>query len=68
MVGGGNSAGQAAVHLGRSRRHVYMVVRGEGLTESMSRYLVQRIEKTSNIKVLPDSELVGHPGAGPSRR
>ncbi|MGD0649243.1 MAG: FAD-dependent oxidoreductase [Acidobacteriaceae bacterium] len=44
VVGGGNSAGQAAVFLSQSARKVYMVVRSEDLSQSMSRYLIQRIE------------------------
>jgi thioredoxin reductase (NADPH) len=49
VVGGGNSAGQAATFLARSSRHVHVVIRGPSLAESMSRYLVQRIEETPNI-------------------
>jgi len=46
VVGGGNSAGQAAVFLASSCRHVHMLVRSDGLAESMSRYLIRRIEET----------------------
>ena len=49
IVGGGNSAGQAAVYLARASKHVHVLVRGEGLAASMSRYLVRRIEETPNI-------------------
>ena len=49
VVGGGNSAGQAAVFLSRHARHVHVVVRGPGLAASMSHYLVQRIEAAPNI-------------------
>jgi thioredoxin reductase (NADPH) len=49
IVGGGNSAGQAAVYLSQIAKHVQVLVRGPGLAESMSRYLIQRIEGTSNI-------------------
>ncbi|MGA3124504.1 MAG: FAD-dependent oxidoreductase [Polyangiaceae bacterium] len=49
IVGGGNSAGQAAVYLSRVVRHVHMLIRGEGLVDSMSRYLIRRIEETPNI-------------------
>ena len=49
VVGGGNSAGQAAVFLSRAVRRVFMLVRSEGLAESMSRYLIRRIEDTPNI-------------------
>ena len=49
IVGGGNSAGQAAVYLSGLARHVHILVRGPGLAESMSRYLIQRIESTPNV-------------------
>ena len=49
VVGGGNSAGQAAVFLAGVATRVHMLVRGPGLAESMSRYLIQRIENTPNI-------------------
>ena len=49
VVGGGNSAGQAAVFLSGRARHVHMLVRGAGLKDTMSRYLIQRIEETRNI-------------------
>jgi thioredoxin reductase (NADPH) len=51
VVGGGNSAGQAAVFLSSFGRQVNVVVRGPGLAESMSRYLIRRIEETSNISL-----------------
>ena len=49
IVGGGNSAGQAAVFLAGVAKHVNVLVRGPGLAESMSRYLIQRIENTPNV-------------------
>ncbi len=49
VVGGGNSAGQAAVFLSQIAAHVHMLVRGPGLAESMSRYLIQRIEGSRNV-------------------
>ena len=49
VVGGGNSAGQAAVFLSAHGRRVHVLVRGPGLAESMSRYLIRRIEETPNI-------------------
>jgi thioredoxin reductase (NADPH) len=49
VVGGGNSAGQAAVFLAQMASHVHVLVRGPGLADSMSRYLIQRIEGTPNI-------------------
>jgi thioredoxin reductase (NADPH) len=51
VIGGGNSAGQAAVFLSRTVRHVHVVVRGEGLAATMSDYLVQRIENSPQITV-----------------
>lgn len=51
VVGGGNSAGQAAVFLAGSCRHVHIMVRAEGLAESMSRYLIRRIEESPDITV-----------------
>jgi thioredoxin reductase (NADPH) len=51
VVGGGNSAGQAAVYLSQIAKHVQVLVRGPGLAESMSRYLIQRIEGTPNINL-----------------
>ncbi len=52
VVGGGNSAGQAAVYLSGVARNVYLVVRGGSLHKDMSSYLVRRIEETENIEVL----------------
>jgi thioredoxin reductase (NADPH) len=49
VVGGGNSAGQAAVFLAGGCRHVHVLVRSSGLSESMSRYLIRRIEQSPNI-------------------
>ena len=49
VVGGGNSAGQAAVFLAGGCRHVHVLVRSGGLSDSMSRYLVRRIEQSPNI-------------------
>ncbi len=57
IVGGGNSAGQAAVFLARHSRHVYLLVRGPGLAETMSRYLIQRIEENPKITLLPYTEV-----------
>ena len=51
IVGGGNSAGQAAVYLSQSASSVRVLIRGPGLAESMSRYLIQRIEDTPNIEL-----------------
>jgi thioredoxin reductase (NADPH) len=51
VVGGGNSAGQAAVFLAGIAKHVHMLVRGPSLADSMSRYLIRRIEDSPNITV-----------------
>ncbi len=51
IVGGGNSAGQAAVFLGGFARHVHLLIRGPGLGETMSRYLIARIEASREITV-----------------
>src|SRR6201991_1854792 len=63
LVGGGNSAGQAAVFLAGHARRVHMVIRGGGLGASMSRYLIERIEATSNIELVFNTEVVGVEGA-----
>ncbi|MGZ6163311.1 MAG: FAD-dependent oxidoreductase [Myxococcaceae bacterium] len=51
VVGGGNSAGQAAAYLATIARHVHMLVRGENLSQTMSRYLIERIEEDPRITV-----------------
>src|SRR5438128_4382820 len=62
LVGGGNSAGQAAVFLSGHAKRVYMFVRGGGLHASMSRYLIERIEATPNIELIFNAEVVGLEG------
>ena len=62
VVGGANSAGQAAVFLSESTKQVYLLVRGPGLNDTMSRYLIRRIEQTPNIRVLKHMEVVGLEG------
>ncbi len=57
LVGGGNSAGQAAVFLAGHASKVWMLVRGPSLATSMSSYLIDRIAATENIEVLTDTEL-----------
>ena len=57
VVGGGNSAGQAAVFLSGIARHVHHIIRGESLASSMSQYLVSRIESSSHITLYPNSEI-----------
>jgi thioredoxin reductase (NADPH) len=57
VVGGGNSAGQAAVYLAEHASHVYVAVRGPSLAASMSRYLMDRVDSIPNVEVLADTEL-----------
>jgi thioredoxin reductase (NADPH) len=57
IVGGGNSAGQAAVFLSAHARSVKILVRGAGLAESMSNYLIRRIDNTQNIELLPYTQV-----------
>jgi thioredoxin reductase (NADPH) len=64
VVGAGNSAGQAALHLARYARSVTMVVRGPGLGVTMSDYLVTVVAETANIEVLAGTEVVDGAGAG----
>ena len=62
VVGGGNSAGQAAVFLAETTKRVHMLVRSAGLAESMSRYLIRRIEETATIVLWPYTEIVAIEG------
>jgi thioredoxin reductase (NADPH) len=62
VVGGGNSAGQAAVFLSQTARKVYMLVRSGQLSDTMSRYLIQRIEENPAIKLHYKTEIVGLAG------
>jgi thioredoxin reductase (NADPH) len=62
VVGGGNSAGQAAVYLSQTARKVYMLVRSKGLSETMSRYLIQRITDNPGIELHTQTEIVGLDG------
>ncbi len=62
VVGGGNSAGQAAVFLADLARHVHLLVRGEGLADTMSNYLLARIETSDRITLHPRTEIVGLEG------
>jgi thioredoxin reductase (NADPH) len=55
IVGGGNSAGQAAMYLSKFARNVYIVIRKEDLSSSMSQYLIEQIGHTPNIKILGNS-------------
>jgi thioredoxin reductase (NADPH) len=64
VVGGGNSAGQGAVYLARHARSVHILVRRDGLSETMSRYLIRRIEETPNILLHTRSEITRLTGDG----
>lgn len=63
IIGGGNSAGQAAVFLSGSGKHVHILVRAAGLAESMSRYLIRRIEESPNITLHTRTEVTALEGA-----
>ena len=65
VVGGGNSAGQAAIHLARFARSVTILVRRDGLEATMSSYLIGEIAYNPRITVLPCSEVVDGGGDGP---
>src|SRR6202035_2357456 len=62
VVGGGNSAGQAAVYLSQTASKVHMLVRAGQLSDTMSRYLIQRIEENPAIQMHYCTELVGLDG------
>jgi thioredoxin reductase (NADPH) len=68
VVGGGNSAGQAAVFLAQTASHVHMLVRSTGLAESMSRYLIRRIEQSPRITLRTETVIVGLEGNGRLQR
>jgi len=62
VVGGANSAGQAALHFAKFACKVTMLVRGAGLSATMSKYLIDEIERTSNIELVTQTEVVGAEG------
>ncbi len=64
VVGGGNSAGQAAVSLSAAARSVRVVVRRDGLAATMSRYLLDRLESRPNIEIVPNTEITSVDGNG----
>jgi thioredoxin reductase (NADPH) len=64
VVGGGNSAGQAALFLSTIAKHVHLLVRGPGLAESMSRYLIRRIEECPTITLRTRTEITAIEGNG----
>ena len=63
VVGGGNSAGQAAVFLAAQVKHVHMLIRGAALADTMSRYLIRRIEQSPNITLRTHTEIVDLEGS-----
>jgi thioredoxin reductase (NADPH) len=62
VVGGGNSAGQAAVFLAENSERVHMLVRSASLVDKMSKYLIRRIEETPKIAFRPYTEIIGLQG------
>ena len=64
VVGGANSAGQAALFLAQAARHVHLLVRSSSLSASMSRYLIRRIEETPTIQIKTRTEIVALEGNG----
>ena len=68
VVGGGNSAGQAAVFLSGIAKHVHHIVRGPSLASSMSQYLISRIENSAHITLYPNSEIEQLEGLGALER
>jgi thioredoxin reductase (NADPH) len=62
VVGGGNSAGQAAVFLAGTSSVVHMLVRSQGLADTMSRYLIRRIQDTPNIKLRVNTQITSLAG------
>ena len=64
VIGGGNSAGQAAVFLAQTAKRVHVLIRGDGLADTMSRYLIRRIEDNPAIALRTHTEIVGLEGTG----
>src|SRR3712207_3749834 len=62
VVGGGNSAGQATTFLAESAKRVYKIIRSAGLAETMSRYLIRRIEHSTKVVMRPHTEIVALEG------
>jgi thioredoxin reductase (NADPH) len=58
IIGGGNSAGQAAMYLSKFAKRVYIIIRKESLVATMSAYLIEQIAGTSNIEVCPFTEII----------
>ncbi len=63
VIGGGNSAGQAAVFLAQTAARVHILVRGDGLADTMSRYLIRRIEQNPAIELHTHTELCALEGS-----
>jgi thioredoxin reductase (NADPH) len=68
VIGGGNSAGQAAVFLAQMTKHVHILVRSDGLADTMSRYLVRRIEEHPAITLHTRTELIALEGSSSLER
>jgi thioredoxin reductase (NADPH) len=68
VVGGGNSAGQAAVYLAGTCRHVHLLVRSKGLEDTMSYYLIRRIDEAANITLHVNTEITALEGNGQLER
>ena len=64
VVGGGNSAGQAVLHFAQHAKQVTLLVRGASLKNTLSEYLLERLQKSSNVQILTGCELVGLEGDG----
>jgi thioredoxin reductase (NADPH) len=64
VVGGGNSAGQAAMHLSKHAKRVTLLVRGESLASSMSQYLIEEIEAAENIQIRLNTQVIDGGGQG----
>jgi len=64
VVGGANSAGQAAMFLAQTAKRVHMLIRGDGLAKTMSRYLISRIEAHPRVELHTRTEIVGLEGNG----
>lgn len=64
IIGGGNSAGQGAVYLSKFAKEVYIIIRRDSLSYTMSAYLIQQIENIPNIHLIPDTEITEATGDG----
>lgn len=68
LVGGGNSAGQAAVYLAAHAKKVWLLIRGKNLEATMSKYLIERLESLPNVELVSESEIVKLEGDGGALR